>query len=274
MSSTGSTDTTIWIGRCAVADGDVRLETPGGMEKPLIQDARLRAGDKVATGEAATAALSFSDGTRLVLSAHSVLSIDQYFYEDDQEDDSAVFTFEAGTCVIEAGDLSINADAFIVFAGAATLGLRCARAALRVDPLGYDLVTLMPAASGPLGEILVHNKIGMQMLDSPWQSLRLGAEDTDIPAPLTLPSNVVGETYGGPGVWSLLQSPLEGGDDLVEQFQPFRALQDRFLERQFVRSNVFPGGGAAKTGDGDAMLEDAFEGTRFRLENPEPETST
>lgn len=273
MSSSSNADATTWIGHCAATEGDVRVETPGGMEKPLIEDARLRAGDRIATGEAATTALRLIDGTQLVLSAHSVLSIDQFYFENDREDDSAVFTVENGTCVIEAGDLSLNPDAFLVFAGDSTLCLRCARIALRVDPLGYDLVTLMPAGSGPLGEVLAHNKIGMQMLSSPWQTLRLGAEDADIPEPLTLPSSVVGETYGGVGVRDLLRPPLEGGDDLAEEFHPFQALQDRLLERQFVSRQVFPGDGATKTGDGDQMLEDAFEGTRFRLGMAEPDTS-
>lgn len=262
------------IGRCTTVDGIAMIAAPGGAEKRLLADTPLRAGDKVLSGEGATASLHFEDGTRVTLGSASTLIIDQYAFESDDEEDAAHLSLEMGTFVIETGDLAVHPDVFQVYAGDSSLGLRCARIAARVDPLGYDMVTLLPPDKGPLGEVLAHNKIGMQMLNRAWQTLRLGGGEEDVPAPLTLPSGVVLETYGGPGLEALLIPSAESGETGdPDAFQPFQALQDRFLERQFTSRQVFPGDGPAKTGDGDGMLEDAFEGTRFRLSDPDPEPS-
>lgn len=273
MASERNADAVSIIGRCTAAGGTVMIEAPGGAEKPLLPGGKLRAGDNILTGDEAFASLKFTDGTHLALGAATTLVIDRFSFESDTDEDAAHLTLEMGTFVIEAGDLAVNADTFLVFTGDSTLTLRSARIAVRVDPLSYDLVTLLPPQTGPLGEVLVHNKIGMQMLNRSLQTLRLGDGEEDIPAPLTLPSGVVRETYGGLGMADALTPREDIGvdDDHADAFQPFKALQDRFLERQFIGRQVFPGDGAAKTGDGDRMLEDAFEGTRFRLADPDPE---
>lgn len=276
MTSKLSADDVPVIGHCTVADGGVVIEAPGGVEKPLIVDGKVRAGDRILTGDEAAASLKFIDGTHMILGAASTLIVDQFAYESDTEDDAAHLTLEMGTFVIETGDLGVSADTFLVYTGDTTLSLRSARIAVRVDPLGYDLVTLLPAKTGPLGEVLAHNKIGVQILNRSLQTLRLGGGEEDIPAPLTMPSGVVSETYGGPGMAEVLIPPDDTvtDDGHADAFQPFETLPDRFLERQFMNRQVFPHDGPVKTGDGDGMLEDAFEGTRFRLADPDPEPSS
>ncbi len=275
MSTNSNAEAVHRIGRCTHADGDVLIAASGGTEKPHLPGAGLRSGDKILTGSGAEASFKFTYGTTVFLSADSVLVIDAFAYESDAGADAAYFSAVMGMYVIEAGDLTIGADDFLVMCGDCTLNLRGARIALRVDPVGYDMVTLLPSDSGPQGEVLVHNKIGVQLLNRAWQTLRLGGGEADIPAPLTLPSSVVRETFAGPGMSEALfpAGAAESGDDLSEQFQPFRSLQDRLLERQFIARDVFPSDGPVKSGDGDAFVEDAFEGTRFRLVDPDPEAS-
>ncbi len=260
------------IGHSTAVSGTVLFAAPGGVEKRLLTGGALRAGDKVLTSDDAMVSIHFSDGTRVTLGSASTLIIEQYAFEADDEEDAALLSLEMGTFVIETGDLALQPDVFQVYAGDSSLALRCARMAACIDPLGYDMVTLLPPVAGPLGEVLAHNKVGMQMLNRAWQTLRLGGGEEDVPAPLTLPSGVVLETYGGRGLDALLSPPVDGGDE-PDGFEPFETLQDRFLERQFTGRQVFPGDGPAKTGDGDKMLEDAFEGTRFRLSHPDPDPS-
>lgn len=261
------------IGRCLASDGPAMSAAPGGVEKPLLAGAPVHAGDRLVTREAAAVHVGFTDGTVLMLGADSAADIDAFAYESDSEEDAACLSLAMGTFLVETGDLAIAADTFLVVAGDSTMTLRGARIAVRVDPLGYDMVTLLPARTGPMGEVLVHNKIGVQMLSRGYQTLRLGGGDADIPAPLTLPSNVVRDTYAGAGFDDALRTDGAPDEDVSETFQPFRTLTDRFLERQFIARQVFPADGPQETGDGDAFLEDAFEGTRFRLGDPDPETS-
>lgn len=275
MKRDSNADAALRIGRCTRVDGKALIAASGGAEKPLLPDAGLRSGDKITAGSGSAVTLKFTDGTVAFISENSVFSIDGFAFESDTEDDAAYFSLSMGTYIIEAGDLAIGADDFIVMCGDCALSLRGARISVCVDPTAYDLVTLLPSSRAPQGEVLAHNKIGMQMLNRPWQTLRLGGGEADIPAPLTLPSGVVAETYAGTGMAEALfpAGASEAGDDLSEEFQPFRALQDRLLERQFITRQVFPNDGPLETGDGDAFVEDAFEGTRFRLADSEPETT-
>lgn len=263
------------IGRCTRVDGEAMIGTGGGSEKPLLPDTALRAGDKITAGIRSAATLTFADGTIAIISDGGVFSIDGFAFESDHGDDMAYFSLSAGIGIVDAGDLAIGAGDFTVMCGECTLSLRGARIVVCVDPVGYDLITLLPSVHGPQGEVLAHNKIGMQMLNRPWQTLRLGGDDADIPAPLTLPSGVVADTYAGTGMAeALFPADVENDTEhLSEEFQPFRALQDRLLERQFIARQVFPNDGPVKSGDGDAFVEDAFEGTRFRLADSGPETT-
>lgn len=261
------------IGHCMRAGGRVSVGGGAGLEKPLLIDGGVRTGDKVRTGDDGSASIRFVDGAELTIGAESVFTIDQYAFEDDASDDGAVLTLLAGSFVVETGELAISADDFVVVAGDTSLNLRGARIAVMLNPVAYDMVTLLPPRAGPPGEVLAHNKIGMQVLARPCQTLRLSGGDADIPAPLTLPSNVVRETYQGAELERALfvGELAEGDEEMDGEYLPFRSMHDRFLERQFVTRAVFPNDGPARTGDGDTMLEDAFDGKRFRLVDTEPE---
>ncbi len=232
------------------------------------------AGDEIQTGANGCVSILVEDGTKIVAGAHSIMRLGAFGFEANN-DSGIHFTLSDGTFVIERGDTASGPDGFVIEVGDTALGLRSARLAVRINPLGYDLVSLLPSRQGPTGEVMAFNKIATQVLDHAYQTLRLRGGGDDIPVPLTLPSAVVRETYSGSGLENVLfpDCPDVVGDDFSELFQPFQTLPDRFLERQFITRQVFPNDGPMITGEGDRFLEDAFEGTRFRLGEPEPEPS-
>lgn len=274
MNSTSTLLNAEAVGHCDTSDGSVKICAPGGIEKILLPGGKLRVGDKTLTGADGSVSLNFDDGTKIVAGAHSILLIDAFAIEATN-DAGIHFTLANGTFVIESGNLASGPDGFVIEAGDTALCLRSARIAVRVDPLGYDLVSLLPSRRGPIGEVLAFNKIASQVLDHAYQTLRLGGEGDDIQAPLTLPSGVVRETYAAPDLEQTLFPDCPDGAeiDYSEVFQPFQTLPDRFLERQFISRQVFPNDGPMISGEGDRFLEDAFEGTRFRLCDPESETT-
>lgn len=261
------------IGRCENSDGMVMIYARGGIERPLLPGNSLHIGDQIQTGEDGEVSLHFVDGAKINAGAHAALLIDTFSMGSDAKS-GAHFTLSFGSFVIESGNNVVGPDGFVVDVGDTALGLRMARIAVRVDPLGYDLVSLLPSQQSPAGEVLVYNKIATQVMDHAYQALRLGGEDGDIPAPLTLPSCVVRETFSSAGLsLALLGGDAEPDEDYSENFQPFHTLADRFLERQFDTRQVFPSDGPVITGDDDRFLEDAFDGKRFRLADPDAEPS-
>jgi len=261
------------IGRCDNSDGRVTVCVQGGIERPLLPGNSLHIGDRIQTGENSVVSLHFEDGTKIDAGAHSALLIDVFAIESDSES-GIRFTLSFGSFVIESGNQVAGPDGFVVDVGDTALGLRMARIAVRVDPLGYDLVSLLPSQQSPAGEVLAYNKIATQIMDHTYQTLRLSGEDDDIPAPLTLPSCVVRETFSSAGLsHALFAGDAALDEDYSENFQPFHTLADRFLERQFITRQVFPSDGPVITGDNDRFLEDAFDGTRFRLSDPDAEPS-
>ncbi|MEX0695481.1 MAG: hypothetical protein WD075_13610 [Rhodospirillales bacterium] len=262
------------IGCCTSSNGTVTVTAPGAAAKPLLAGAGLHVGDRIESGENGSLQLHFNDGMTISAGPLGELHIDAFGISADS-DDSIHFSLFSGTFVIASGRAATGPDGFMLQAGDTALGIHHARVAIRIDPLGYDLVSLLPRLKGPTGEVLAFNKVGMVVLSEACQTLRLTGKDGDIPAPLTLPSSVIRETYVIPGLEMDLFPPVADldGDELAETFQPFQTLPDRFLERQFMPRQVFPNDGPVKTGEDNDFLEDAFVGTRFRLDETDTDMS-
>ena len=262
------------VGHCLHSIGPVTVSARDTAGKPLLAGAGLYVGDRIQSGPHGSVRLQFDDGTTICAGPHGELQVDAYDIRDGDAG-SIHFSLMAGTFVIDSGSMASGLDGFMLQAGDTVLGLCQARIAVRIDPARYDLVSLLPRLQGPNGEVLAYNAIGLVMLSEICQTLRLTGKEGDIPAPLTLPSSVIRETYLIPGLDLDLFPPFADldGEDLSEIFQPFQTLPDRFLERQFIVRQVYPNDGAAKTGEDDDFLEDAFVGTRFRLEETDTEVS-
>lgn len=262
------------VGHCLHSIGPVTISAKDTAGKSLLAGDALRVGDVIQSGAHGSVQLRFDDGTTISAGPHGELHVDAFDIKGGG-DGGIHFSLIAGTFVIDSGSMASSPDGFMLQAGNTALGLRQARIAVRIDPESYDLVSLLPRLQGPPGEVLAFNKIGMVMLSETCQTLRLTGKGGDIPAPLTLPSSVIRETYATPGLALNLFPPVPDmdGEDLSEIFQPFQTLPDQFLERQFIVRQVYPNDGATKTGEDNDFLEDAFVGTRFRLNATDTEMS-
>ena len=91
----------------------------------------------------------------------------------------------------------------------------------------------------------------------------------DLSTPLTLPSQVVIETFMGPGLEKAFLELVINGADTIDDFQPFDIMNDQFLERQLISKHVYSSDVIREEPSYNELLEDAFVGERFRLRDGE-----
>jgi len=253
----------------------MRLDRDRVESRPAL-GAQVFAGDVFSLDPDALLHIVFRDGTR-IFTLGGALNIEEYVFAKD-EDDTATFTVDNAMFALAGGRIASGIDTLSVHAGAMSLSVRAARliakAGLDVD----DMVTLLPTPSRGPGSVLVHNKVGVETLEVPFHTVRLSGAEGYLTQPMTLPQGVIADIYPAAELAAWLApveetpSPDEGiaGDG----FAPFDVLADQLFERRFTVQSVFPSdqpvGQRAQNGPKNGLLEDAFDGQRFRLKDDEP----
>lgn len=259
MEITASALGPVTIGHCLETSGAVSV---GG--DAIVAGAPVYLAGIIETAAGAYVHLKLDDGTCLMLGGDGALRIDGFQLGDVGDEDAAHVSLLHGTLVLVGGRISRGIDALMLQAGAMSLSIRAAKLALCVDEQGAGMVTLLASDTGPDGEVLVHNKIGVEVLTRARQTLRLTGSDGYLATPLTIPSSVVLENYGLRGLDHALVAPTPS-EDGSDDFEPFQVLGDRLLERRFVVGDLFPADAPERNDGKNGLLEDAFEGVRYRL---------
>lgn len=260
------------IGACIRASGTANVVDATDEKRRLALGAHLRRGDLITTAAGAYAELAFLDGTKIVLSEHCTIELEDYFYADDVMEDGAQFNLSGGTCVLKSGEIGDVVNGLTMQVGGAGLSIRAADVAVRMQIDDYDLVSLLPRDSETAGEVLVQGRFNVAVLESIFQTIRLGDEDADLPEPLTLPSGMITETYLGPGLdKDLVFSDLFPENTLEftaeKPFALFRADDNQMFERPLSERTVYPAENPSGPAEKNELLEDSFVGERFRLDN-------
>lgn len=253
----------ITVGHCLEVSGAVSLgdaTAVAGMPLNLTQILETAAG--------AFVHIKLRDGTRLVLGHDSALRVDGFRLDCEDDDDGAHVSLLHGALVLGGGRISRGIDAFVLQAGAMSLSVRAAKLAVRLDAGGAGMVTLLASEDGPDGEVLVHNKVGVEILSRVHQTICLTGGASYLAPPLTIPSSVVMDSYGESGLGPVVV-PLASLNALDDGFEPFLVSEDRLFERRFVSRDLFPIDTPRPDGDTNGLLEDAFDGVRFRLPDDE-----
>lgn len=257
------------VGKCVGVEGDVFVRSPILGDGPLVRGAYIQVEDQILTRDNSYVHIQFLDNSKFALSAHSQLSIDAFSFAHENNEDAAHFTIPHGKFVCISGEIASNMGSFTIQARDTSFSLKGARIAGRIESNGEDIMTLLPQLMGPAGEVLAHSKAAVASIDRAYQTLRFGGAGHGLSTPLTLPSQVVIDTYAGPGLERAFVEPEPDEADLIDLFQPFDVLSDHFLERQFVSTHVYPNDIRREETSNNELLEDSFVGERFRLKDRE-----
>lgn len=247
--------------------------------------ARLRrgvdvfAGDEITSTALAHATIQFADKSILALNPTTSIRFDRFVYEQKVPDAFRTTVFHGALAMI-AGRIANVPDTLIIDAGPMTLSVHGANMLCRLSPNGTKAeVTLLGGDSESCSEILVHNNVAVETLNQPNHTLRIDGKYGYVSVPMTTTTQVLESAYRGTAIGHLLgdlatdkksspgDPPLSVFDTEMSGFEFFENLSDRLLERRFLSQHIFPDDVKSSSTLHNELLEDAFDGERFRLKN-------
>ncbi len=113
------------VGRVVLSRGEAIAETIDGATRRLAKGGRIYMGDAIVTQKGAFVAVALRDDTRTVIRPSSRFVIDQYYFEPEMEQPSAIFRLVNGGLRALTGALAKrNPRGFRVSTKVATIGIR------------------------------------------------------------------------------------------------------------------------------------------------------
>ena len=142
-------------------------------DKPLKADLDLgiQSNDNVET-TAGRLAITFEDDSRVKLTEHSKLVIDEYIYDPNPDKTKMALNFASGTARFITGQLGkIDKENITIQTPTANIAIRGTDFTATVDELGRSLIILLPDADGiSSGEIMVTTAMGTVTLNKPYEA--------------------------------------------------------------------------------------------------------
>lgn len=142
--------------------------------------------------------IEFIDSTRVSMTEHTVLEINEYVYDPDPNKSKMALNFASGTARFATGKLGlVPRENIQIQTPTASIGIRGTDFTTTVDELGRSLIILLPDANcndkvkleegcKPSGSISVTNDGGTQILDEAYQAVMVSTFETAPTPPVTL----------------------------------------------------------------------------------------
>ena len=265
---------TVVIGHCLGMTGAVSVERQGRVLNGLGKNASICALDRIRTHNDGAARIEFIDGGQLAMGGDTSCILQSYSFDAEQDAVTGRIEISTGTFMFAPSAAASTKDVIDIDFSEYALQVRSARVAARHLDAHFDMIAMLPMRSdGPSGDVLVSTFIGIGTLTEPWHCIRISVGSGELSPVMTVPSNVLGDVFVGTGIEHEIISlastgaaePSGGAFDVgAASFEPFHAMNDRLFERRFVPGQLYPDESRANDGSDNELLEDAFDGTRFR----------
>jgi len=133
-------------------------------------------------------AITFVDDSKVRLTEHSKLLIDEFIYDANPSNSKMALQFASGTARFISGGLSrINKENISIKTPTATIGIRGTDFTVTVDELGRSLVILLPDENGlSSGEVIVSSALGQVTLNQPYQATTVSMFEATPSSPVIL----------------------------------------------------------------------------------------
>lgn len=132
--------------------------------------------------------ITFLNDTKVRLTEHSQLLIDEFIYDPDPSKSKMALQFASGTARFITGKLNtINKENIAISTPSANVSIRGTDFTVTVNELGESLIILLPKDDGtPSGEIVVATAVGEVILNQPYQATTVSMFETEPTKPVIL----------------------------------------------------------------------------------------
>ena len=170
--------------------GKGSIKRTDGAKIEIIQSLDVFSYDEVTTGQGRTA-INFVDDTRVEITEHSKLIIDEFVYDPANNEGGFTLTAALGTVRYASGQIAKDHKENIkIQTPTATIGVRGTDFAMIVDELGGSTIILLPSCNSNgncvVGEIAVDSAVGQVILNQAFQATHVDVPEAPPIDPLTL----------------------------------------------------------------------------------------
>jgi VCBS repeat-containing protein len=173
------------IGQVSSATGTVTVVHPDGSESTLNPGDPVYQGDHLTTSANGSVGITLADGTTFSMADHGDMTLDQMVYDPSTQQGNISLSVVEGVFTFVSGQVAkTDPDAMVLQTPVATIGIRGTQVGLNIGRGGQTDVVLMPEADGFVGEVVVANAGGVQILNSAMQKTNI-ITSAQPPAPVT-----------------------------------------------------------------------------------------
>lgn len=185
-------------GQIETVQGTVSVRRLSGETENLAVGDEVFMGDTLEVSENGNVGVLFVDDTTLALGSGGQLVIDELVFDPSGDSGSMALNIANGVFSFVSGQISKTADeAMIINTPVATIGIRGTKGAGVAAQEGQEnRVTLMPEDDGQVGEMVVRNEAGLQVLNQPGQTLSFSSRFDPPPPPSLMSESEMQSAYG------------------------------------------------------------------------------
>ena len=162
------------IGEVILQEGNSKVQRKAGGEVDSKKQLEILSYDTVKTGQGKTA-IKFVDDTRVDVTAHSKLLIDEFVYDPSDKTGKLSIKATAGTVRYASGQIAKNSQQNVkIETPTATIGVRGTDFSMTIDEIGGSTIILLPSCNKNgycfVGEISVESDAGQVILNQAFQA--------------------------------------------------------------------------------------------------------
>ncbi|MCH7487894.1 MAG: FecR domain-containing protein, partial [Proteobacteria bacterium] len=185
------------IGQVENVDGEVIAIRPDGTRVELEVGDPVYQGDVLESGEDGAIGIVLADETSFSMAENGRMVLDEMVYDPGTQEGTIAISIVQGVFTFISGEVAkADPDAMTVITPVATIGIRGTQIGIAYHE-GEELqLVLMEEADGFVGEVVVSNAAGVQILNQANQGVTVASADTAPSQPETVSPEAIAETYG------------------------------------------------------------------------------
>jgi hypothetical protein len=188
------------IGQVESVSGTVTAIRADGTRVELQVGDAVFQGDVMESGEGGAVGVVLADETTFSMAENGRMVLDEMVYDPGTQEGSISMSVLQGVFTFVSGQVAkVDPDAMVLKTPVATIGIRGTQVGIDLsgdDPEGMKVV-LMEESDGFVGEVVISNNAGIQILNLPDQGANVGSSNTAPTEPRVYNRGEVSESFRG-----------------------------------------------------------------------------